>query len=121
MEQHHPLVRDVFPDLVTELATLLEGAGEHDLAIGVRDVRLVGECGCGDDLCQSIRTADHPRGQPYGAGHRCLPLSPADGMLTLDVVDGRIMYIEVLDRPPMLERAAEAAPAPRRPGATERP
>ncbi|GAB2745036.1 hypothetical protein [Kitasatospora kifunensis] len=107
MEQDHPLVRDVFPDLVAELATLLEGEGEHDLAICVQDVRLVGECDCGDDFCQSIRTADHPQGQPYGAGHRCVPLLPSKGMLVLDVVDGRIMYVEVLDRPPMRRHSAE--------------
>ncbi|GAA1398374.1 hypothetical protein GCM10009639_36840 [Kitasatospora putterlickiae] len=101
MKPDHPLVRDVFPELVAELATLLEAGGEHGLAIGVRDTRLVEECECGDDFCQSIRTADHPRGQPYGAGHRCVPLEPSDGMLVLDVVDDRIMYIEVLDRPPM--------------------
>ncbi|WP_405634377.1 hypothetical protein OHB53_09405 [Streptomyces sp. NBC_00056] len=101
MEQAHPLVRDIFPDLVAELATLLEKEGEHELAIRVRDVHLVGECGCGDDFCQSIRTADHPQGQPFGLGHRCVPLTPSKGMLVLDVVDGQIMYVEIIDRPPM--------------------
>ncbi|MFF7880696.1 hypothetical protein ACH40F_09580 [Streptomyces sp. NPDC020794] len=108
MEQEHPLVRDVFPDLVAELATLLEEEGERELAIRVRDVRLVGECGCGDDFCQSIQTADHPQGQPYGPGHRCVPLMPSKGMLILDVVDGRIMYIEIIDRPPMHRRMAQS-------------
>ncbi|MFD7455357.1 hypothetical protein [Kitasatospora sp. NPDC059827] len=107
MEPEHPLLRDVFPDLVDELSALLEGEGEHGLAVSVRDVRLVGECGCGDDFCQSIRTAERPRRQPYGAGHRCVPLLPSKGMLVLDVVDDRIMYIEVLDRPPMRRLNAE--------------
>ncbi|TDC71861.1 hypothetical protein [Streptomyces hainanensis] len=108
MEQDHPLVRDVFPELVTELAALLEDEGERELAVRAWDLRLVDECGCGDDFCQSIRTADHPRGQPYGPGHRCVPLSPSNGMLILDIVDGRIMYVEILDRPPMRRR--ERAP-----------
>jgi hypothetical protein len=108
MEQEHPLVRDVFPDLVAELATLLEEEGERELAICVRDVRLVGECDCGDDFCQSIRTADHPQGKPFGPGHRCVPLMPSKGMLILDVVDGRIMYIEIIDRPPMHRRTARS-------------
>ncbi|MFF4350153.1 hypothetical protein [Streptomyces sp. NPDC001530] len=107
MEQDHPLVRDVFPDLVAELTTLLEDEGERELAVSARDLRLVGECGCGDDFCQSLRTADHPQGQPYGTGHRCVPLLPSEGMLCLDVVDGRIMYIEVIDRPPMHRRSAQ--------------
>ncbi|MFF1904030.1 hypothetical protein [Kitasatospora sp. NPDC058218] len=101
MEQDYPLVRDAFPDLIAELITLLEDEEEHELAVRVRDVRLVARCDCGDDFCQSIRTAVHPKGQPYGEGHRCVPLLPSKGMLVLDVVDDRIMYIEVLDRPPM--------------------
>ncbi|KOG39203.1 hypothetical protein, partial [Streptomyces resistomycificus] len=104
MQQEPPLVREVFPDLVDELAALLEEEGERELAITVRDVRLVGDCGCGDDFCQSIRTADHPQGQPFGPGHRCVPLMPAQGMLVLDVVKGRIMYIEILERPPLRRR-----------------
>ncbi|MFE7466043.1 hypothetical protein ACFU6R_18310 [Streptomyces sp. NPDC057499] len=107
MEQDHPLVRDVFPDLIAELTALLENEGERELALCAWDLRLVDECGCGDDFCQSIRTADHPQGQPYGAGHRCVPLLPSKGMLILDVVDGRIMYIEILDRPPMHRQGAQ--------------
>ncbi|MEV0666490.1 hypothetical protein ACIBI3_20635 [Actinomadura luteofluorescens] len=106
MEQN-PLIRDVFPDLIAELTALLEAEGERELAICVWDLRLVDECGCGEDSCQSIRTADHPQGRPYGPGHRCVPLSPSKGMLVLDVVDSRIMYIEILDRPPMHRRRAQ--------------
>ncbi|MFI9363863.1 hypothetical protein ACIG5E_22845 [Kitasatospora sp. NPDC053057] len=96
-----PLVREVFPDLVRELTALLEAAGEPELAAGARDLRLVADCGCGDDFCQSFRTEPHRAGQPYGPGHRCVPLLPAEGTLILDVVDGRIMYVEVLDREPL--------------------
>ncbi|MFE1840244.1 hypothetical protein [Streptomyces sviceus] len=106
MGHEPPLVRDVFPELVDELAELLRAEGEHSLALCVRDVRLVAGCGCGDDFCQSLRTAEHPPGQPFGPGHRCVPLLPARGDLILDVVDGRIMYIEILDRPPMRRRGA---------------
>ncbi|MGW6202639.1 hypothetical protein ACWF9B_03175 [Streptomyces sp. NPDC055089] len=107
MEQDRPLIRDVFPDLIAELTALLEDEGERELAICARDVRLVDECGCGDDFCQSIRTGDHPQGQPYGPGHRCVPLLPSEGMLLLDVVYGRIMYIEILDRPPMHRQSSQ--------------
>ncbi|WP_053688460.1 hypothetical protein [Streptomyces sp. WM6372] len=57
------------------------------------------DCGCGDDFCPSIRTAPHPRGTPYGPGHRCVPLPADDGYLVLDVVGSRIVYGEVLYRP----------------------
>ncbi|TCR21977.1 hypothetical protein EV578_105190 [Streptomyces sp. BK205] len=105
MKQEPPLVRAVHPELIEELAALLEAEGERELAICVRDVRLVGACGCGDDFCQSIRTAEHPQGQPYGPGHRCVPLLPSSGDLILDVVNGRIVYIEILGRPPLPRRA----------------
>ncbi|WP_327716707.1 hypothetical protein OG381_15630 [Streptomyces sp. NBC_00490] len=110
MEQEPPLVRDLYPELVAELAALLTEEGEHWLAICVWDVRMVGVCGCGDDFCQSIRTAEHPDGQPYGPGHRCVPLLPSKGDLILDVVYGRIMYIEILGRPPM-RRGGDGRPA----------
>ncbi|MEU1284033.1 hypothetical protein [Kitasatospora sp. NPDC005856] len=97
----HPLVREVFPELAAELVDLLEQEGERELAATVRSLRLVAACGCDDDFCQGFRTAPHPVGQPFGPGHRCVTLSPADGMLVLDVVDGRIMYVEVLDREPL--------------------
>jgi hypothetical protein len=104
MRQDHPFVRDAFPDLVAELITLLEREGERELALRATDLRLVAMCDCGDDSCQSIHTAAHPKGQPYGEGHRCVSLLPEEGMLVLDVVNGRIMYIEVLDRPTMHNR-----------------
>jgi len=37
-----------------------------------------------------------------GPGHSNVNLDPPwTGMLVLDDVDGRIMYVEVLDRPPL--------------------
>lgn len=101
MEAEKPLVREVFPEFVVELVALLEAEGEHDLAVCARDLRLIAECACADDFCQSFCTEAHPQGQPYGPGHRCIPLLPASGLVNLDVVDGRIVYVEVIDRPPM--------------------
>lgn len=104
-----PLVRDVLPALTAELVRLLGEEGEHDLAICAYDLRLLAECGCGDDSCQSFLTHPHPPGTPYGPGHRNVPLLPERGMLILDVIDGRIVYVEILDRPE-LRRATPASP-----------
>lgn len=101
VEAGHPLVREVFPELVTELVALLVEEGEQELAVRARDLRLVAGCGCGDYFCQSFYTEAHPQGEPYGPGHRCVCLCPAEGMLILDVVGGRIMYVEVIDRLPL--------------------
>lgn len=100
------MLRDVHPELVAELVALLQREGEPRLAVSAHDIRLIAPCGCGDDFCQSIHTEDWPAGQPYGDGrHRCVALLPAGGgMLNLDVVDDRIVYLEILDRPPLVDR-----------------
>ncbi len=100
METERPLVREVFPDLAAELVALLEEEGERDLAICAWDLRIVEGCGCRDDFCQSFYTGPRPEGA-YGRGHRSVPLLPSVGMLILDVVDGRIMFVEIIDRPPL--------------------
>lgn len=101
-------MREVYPELVAELARLLEAQGERYLASTAPELRLVAECGCEDDFCQSIRTAEHPPGTPYGPGHRNVMLAPEVGDLILDVVHERIVYVEVLDRPPMARKDAAA-------------
>ncbi|MFJ1758185.1 hypothetical protein [Kitasatospora sp. NPDC088134] len=101
MSTEHPLVGEEFPELVAELAALLTAEDETALAEQLPALRLVAECGCGDDFCQSFATAPHPPGTPCGPGHRCVPLLPERGMLALDVLDGRIVYVEVLERPPL--------------------
>ncbi|MFI5533015.1 hypothetical protein ACIA8O_31205 [Kitasatospora sp. NPDC051853] len=96
-------MRDVFPELVSELTALLEEEGEGELAVRARDLRLVAECGCGDDFCQSFKAEPYPAGRPFGPGHRCVSLRSSNGDLVLDVVDGRIMYVEVIDREPLVD------------------
>ncbi|MFJ9941187.1 hypothetical protein [Streptomyces erythrochromogenes] len=110
MTQDAPLVRDVFPDLTAELVRLLEEEGERDLVVCALDLRLVAECDCGDGFCQSFQTHDHPPGRPYGPGHRMVCLIPERGMLNLDVVDHRIVYVEIIDRPAMRRAVAGASP-----------
>ena len=46
----------------------------------------------------------------YGAGHRNVALTPARGMLILDVVDERIAAVEVLYRDEILHRLNEVTP-----------
>ncbi|WP_234363443.1 hypothetical protein [Streptomyces sp. TN58] len=111
-----PLLRDVLPGLSAELVRLLQEEGEGDLAICAHDLRVLADCGCGDDFCQSFHTASHPPGTPYGPGHRNVALLPARGDLILDVVDGRIMFVEVLGRPelrPALDAALTGGAGPR--------
>lgn len=70
------------------------------LVLCARDLRLVADCGCGDDFCQSFYT-EARSDAPYGPGHRTVCLPAKGGMLNLDVVNGRIMFVEVIDLPPL--------------------
>jgi hypothetical protein len=87
--------------LATQLVAALRGDGHQHLAAQVQELPVVMECGCGDSFCQSFYTAPKPTGA-YGPGHSNVALDPPwSGWLILDVVDGRIMYVEVLYRPPL--------------------
>ena len=95
------LVSSRWPRLATKLATALREADEADLVNQVDNLRVLRECGCGDDFCQSFYTQPPPVGA-YGSGHRNVGLSTSQpGMLILDVVDDVIMFVEVIDRPPL--------------------
>ena len=96
-----PLVSSRWPHLAVELATALRQAGEAGLVDQAARLRVLQPCGCGDDFCQSFYTQPPPVGA-YGPGHRNIGLSPLRaGMLILDVVDDVIMFVEVIDRPPL--------------------
>lgn len=107
LDAEPPLLREVYPDLCAELVSLLNAEELTDLAICAHDLRIVARCSCGDGFCQSFHTAPPPDGA-YGPGHRCVPLLPERGMLTLDVVYGRIVFVEVLNRPPLRDQRASA-------------
>jgi hypothetical protein len=107
MSDDGPYLRDVYPDLAAELVTLLDEEGESDLAICAHDLRIHSSCGCGDSFCQSFYTAPPPDGA-YGPGHRCIPLITARGMTVLDVVGERIMYVELIDHPPLTDARSVA-------------
>src|SRR5690348_5248450 len=93
-----PLLRTTWPIFAAELTAALDVHGEAELTEQVECLRIVEECSCGDDFCQSFHTAPKRPG-PYGAGHRNVCLDAQwPGYLILDVVHGRIMYVEVLYR-----------------------
>jgi hypothetical protein len=96
-----PLVSDRWPRLAAELTDALREAGESNLVDQVDGLRVHRECGCGEDFCQSFYTQPPPVGA-YGQGHRNVGLNPSrPGMLVLDIVSDVIMFVEVIDRPPL--------------------
>ena len=91
-------VNKLFPAFSEELDAALRNAGEPDLAEQIEGLELIDRCACGDSFCATFYTAERPEGAWQG-DHRNLLLGPERGMLIVDVVDGRIACVEVLDRP----------------------
>jgi hypothetical protein len=96
-----PGLRTRWPVFAAELSAALDADANRELASQVDGLLVVSLCGCSDDFCQSFATA--PRSErPYGPGHINVVLSPPwPGELILDVVQGKIVFVEVLFRSPM--------------------
>jgi hypothetical protein len=92
---------DQWPVLAGQLTRALRQAGEDRLAGAVGGLVVGPSCGCGEGFCRSFHTAPPPR-DGYGHGHRTVLLdAPWPGELILDVVDEQIVFVEVIDRPPL--------------------
>jgi hypothetical protein len=91
------LLIESLPELSRELTDLLITAREPGLAAQIGDLEIVARCSCSDEFCASFYTAPKPVGS-YGPKHRNIELGPAKGMIILDLVDDRIVHVEVLYR-----------------------
>ena len=91
------LLQDTLPDLADELTTLLRSQNEMDLAEQVPLLRLVDRCRCGDDFCATLYTAPKPKAA-YGPNHESISLNPSSGQLILDLLERKIVCIEILFR-----------------------
>jgi hypothetical protein len=90
-----------WPTLARQLRTALTAQTEPGLAAQVDELRVHEVCPCDDDFCQSFYTQPPPD-EGFGPGHRNVVLEPEwDGHLIIDVIDGQIVFIEVLDRSPL--------------------
>jgi hypothetical protein len=91
------LLTEALPDFAAELQQPLIEQGEPELAAQVPGLVILGRCRCGDDFCATFYTQPKPE-DSCGPGHRNVTLTPDSGMVILDVVDGEIACVEVLDR-----------------------
>lgn len=99
-ESNRPLLRAVFPELSAELAAGLRADGSPELAEQARELAIWDRCGCEDSFCTSFYVGPRPVGTWSDEGeHHSQGLDVERGMVVLDIVDGRIRYIEVIDRP----------------------
>jgi hypothetical protein len=90
------LLAETLPDFALELEQLLAIAGKPELAAQIPGLVILDRCRCEDDFCSSFYTQPKPEGH-YGPGHNCMDLDAGEGMVLLDVVAGKIAYVEVLN------------------------
>lgn len=101
--------RAIAPEFAEELAALLLAENEPGLADQMLSAEIVARCECDDEFCASFYTEPRPEGA-YGPGHENIELEPSTGMVILDVVQGRLMQVEVLYHPEFRDRLRHALP-----------
>jgi hypothetical protein len=95
-------LRESLPELVAELEMLLRVNNESQLADRVRSLEIFDRCRCDSASCATIYNAPKPKGA-WSGNHRNILLR-TEGLTVLDIVDERIVCIEMLDRDRITQR-----------------
>ena len=91
-----PLVADVVPELAERLETLLRERGEPNLAGQIAGLRLTQVCRCGRPYCGSFWTSRWPMKRWFNRGRQVELREGLPGEVSVSVVQGQIVYVEVL-------------------------
>jgi len=101
-----PLLSEVLPDLVEEMAHLLRECGAEPLCNQLRQLQIESICDCGDDNCASFATAAEVKVAST------VQLPATEGFLIIDLnAAGEICFIEALHRPDVKYMLEEHYPA----------
>lgn len=93
-----PLLTRVVPGLARAMEAALRGQGEEALAEQVAELRIARVCRCGQPYCASFWTTERPLARWLARGRHIELGGERAGQVALDVVRGRIVYVEVLNR-----------------------
>lgn len=87
---------EVLPDFAQEVVAHLRAEGEHGLAARFPELPIVGRCSCRQWNCATFDTAVRTSEIDYDYS---IPIS-GSGHVAIDLdTDGRVIQVEVLDRP----------------------
>jgi hypothetical protein len=101
-----PLLSEVLPDLVEEIAHLLREHGAEPLCDQLRLLHIESVCDCGDENCASFATAAEVKVAST------VELPATEGFLIIDLnAAGEICFIEALHRPDVKYMLEEHYPA----------
>jgi hypothetical protein len=102
-------LREVLPGLANELEVLLRDDDEAELASQIASLKVVDRCRCDSASCATIYNVPKPQGA-WGPTHRNVVLAVSEGMTVVDVLDERIVCIEILDRQELTEQVLNLFP-----------
>jgi len=89
-----PMLSEVLPDLLEEIAALLRQVGADPLIEKLPALRIESICDCGDDNCSSFATLGEVK------VNNAIELPAMEGFLIIDLnPSDEICFIEVLNRP----------------------
>lgn len=89
-----PMLSNVLPDLLDEMAALLREAGADPLVGQLATLRIEAVCDCGDQNCSSFATMSEVK------VHKAIELPAMEGFLIVDLnAADEICFIEALNRP----------------------
>jgi hypothetical protein len=87
-----PTLAAAAPAFAEALAARLRERGRDELAEQVASLPIAARCDCGDDFCASFASAS----EPATAERESVAVEGLETLVVLDVVDGRITYVELL-------------------------
>jgi hypothetical protein len=90
------ILRESLPELAAELEALLRKDNESELADQIQSLEIEDRCRCDGLSCATIYNVPRPKGAWRG-NHRNILLD-TEGLTVLDILDERIVCIEMLDR-----------------------
>jgi hypothetical protein len=90
------LLADVLPQLAERMTDALRARGETHLVEQAAGLRITDVCRCGEPYCGSFYTARWPMKRWFRRGRQVELGEGMPGNVTLDVLAGEIVYVEVL-------------------------
>jgi hypothetical protein len=109
MEFEPAELSEIAPDFAAIVKAALDEQGDEHLAQQLSALNVVAMCGCGDEFCGSFYTTAPPEGAWPPSSDTVLVEGETPGMMVvLDVVDGEIAYVEVIDEPELRRRLHSA-------------
>lgn len=104
-----PLLGQLLPSFAAELEASLLRDQEATLAAQIVNLPIREPCRCGDSSCSGFFTAQRPQ-TLWRVGRKVVTPAMSQGMVILEVTDGMIMFVGVLECDALRQALAQAFP-----------